>query len=308
MRISFPRRFGRGTKSKLNRPHVKDEARIFMRLAHLTWTSVLTALLIGGCASRGNIEVLESALRQREDQLSDLTQQLKQTAQERDIALNEANQLRQQLAQRGEQAPSPEHLANEFKAVGVRFNTYLTSGIDRDDQPGDEQLSILLYPHDEDGGLVKLNGSLELRAVDLTAPKDQQEVGVWRYSLEETKEAWHSGFLAAGFLLEEEWQKPIQGSEITLHARFKTADGRQFDAVQPLHINPPGDLPLADNVGPIRVKAGKPPIMHSGHRQLERPNPVDPQPSEDGFDELENVAAPIPTSDRFREWDTPQYR
>ena len=287
-----------------------------MRAVHLTWTSVVTALFIGGCASRGSLEVLESALRQREDESRQLQSELEQARQELEVAQNEANKLREQLAQNGQQVFSPEHLANEFRAVGLRFNTYLTSGIDRDGQPGDEQLSILLYPHDEDGGLVKLNGTLELRALDMTAPKDQQEISVWNYSLEETKEAWHSGFLAAGFLLEESWQKPVQGAEITLHARFKTADGRQFDAVQPLRIRPQVTQPIARKSARQKVSAAKPTILPASHSGPDRPEPIDPvapeQPPEDREDVPGmgpgNSRSSIPTSDRYREWDSPRYR
>src|SRR5690349_7895727 len=98
-----------------------------MRMTHLTWTSVVVLLLMGGCASRGNLEVLESELRRQEDQMADLREQLVAAKNELHVALNEATRLRQQLANRGEVAHSPEHLENEFKAVGLRFNTYLTS-------------------------------------------------------------------------------------------------------------------------------------------------------------------------------------
>lgn len=280
-----------------------------MRVPHLTWTSVLTILVMGGCASRGSLEILETALRQQEDQMARLERQLAETQNERDVALNEATQLRQQLAQAGHSALSPEHIENEFKAVGLRFNTYLTSGIDRDGQPGDEQISVLLYPHDEQGGLVKLNGKLELQALDLTAPKDQQEIGTWTYSPAETKEAWHSGFLAAGFLFEEPWQRPLNGSEITLHAKFTTADGRQFDAIQPLRVKPPEIQPVA-GVNPARqqVQAGKPPILPAARHRDELPDPVEPEAPPAAGDQPIVKGQPIPTSDRFREWEVPRYR
>lgn len=297
-----------------------------MRLVHQTWMSVIMALaMMGGCASRGGLEVLESELRQQEDRLTGLQQQLAATQSELQISQNEVAQLRAQLATSGQQAHSPEHFENEYKAVGLRFNTYLTSGVDRDGRPGDEMLSVLLYPHDEQGGLVKLPGTIELRAVDLTAPEGSQEVGSWTFTPAQTKDAWHSGFLAAGFLFEESWSRLPQGSNLTLHARFKTIDGRQFDAVQPLKVSAPPAESLSQETQlqqrQTSVRTGKPTIQQVG---LEVPEPVDIEEIEDievddGMkaefiadeepdSEAKDRPAEIETSDRYREWDRPVIR
>lgn len=267
------------------------------------------ALAISGCASRGNLEVLESALRQQEDQLAALQRELTATRGELEVSQNEISRLRTQLAQNGQQAHSPEHLENEFKAVGLRFNSYLTSGLDRDGIPGDEMLSVLLYPHDEQGGLVKLIGTVELKAVDLSAPKGQHEIGSWTFTPSQTKDAWHSGFLAAGFLFEQPWQQPPQGADVTLHARFKTIDGRQFEAVQPLRVKTATPQPLVQHRN-TRVKAAKPtdivPVSHeSDDADLKRlledpPLEVEDLPARE--------AGVIETSDRYRDWDRPTIR
>jgi outer membrane murein-binding lipoprotein Lpp len=270
--------------------------------------SVVAVLLTGGCASRGNLEVLESELRRQEDQMTQLQQQLASTRGELDVALNEAALLRKQLAESGKVALSPEHIENEFRAVGLRFNTYLTSGIDRDGQPGDEQISILVYPHDEQGGLVKLTGKLELRALDLAAPKAEQEVGVWTYSPTVIKDSWHSGFLAAGFLFEEAWQRPISGPEIMLHARFVTTDGRQFDAVQPLRVKPPATRQVAAKSAPRKVRTNKPAIQQTSYRRSGLPQPIEPEVPANLVDVPDARPGTIPTSDRFRDWESQTYR
>ncbi len=282
-----------------------------MRLRHLTWTSVVVALAISGCASQRNLEVLETAMRQQEDQLAAVQQQLLTARGELEVSQNEISRLRSQLAQNGQQTHSPEHLENEFKAVGLRFNSYLTSGIDRDGQPGDELLSVLLYPHDEQGGLVKLAGEVELKAVDLSAPKGQHEVGSWTFTPAETRGAWHSGFLAAGFLFEQPWQSLPQGSDVTLHARFKTVDGRQFEAVQPLRVKTAAVQPLAQGASRT-VQAGKPTVLPASHRpskgaKLDQDEVLeDPFPREDGVIEREDGV--IETSDRYRSFEIPTLR
>ncbi len=279
-----------------------------MRLVHQTWMSVVLALaIVGGCASRSGLEVLESSLRQQEDRLAGLQQQLDATQSELQISQNEVAQLRSQLAANGQQSHTPEHFENEFKATGLRFNAYLTSGIDRDGYPGDDVLSVLLYPHDEQGGLVKLPGSVELRAVDLSAPEGQQEIGSWSFTPEQTKKAWHTGFLAAGFLFEEAWQRLPQGSNITLHARFKTLDGRQFDAVQPLKVTVPGGGPLAQTP-PLqtKVRVGKPTISPVGYDA--RKHRDEDEPNAEFEEDANDKRGVIETSDRYREHELPVIR
>ncbi|MDB5338869.1 MAG: hypothetical protein JWN70_4488 [Planctomycetaceae bacterium] len=279
-----------------------------MRLVHQTWMSVVLALaLVGGCASRSGLEVLESSLRQQEDRLAGLQQQLNATQSELQISQNEVAQLRAQLAANGEQSHAPEHFENEFKAVGLRFNAYLTSGIDRDGYPGDDGLSVLLYPHDEQGGLVKLAGTVELRAVDLSAPDGQQEIGSWSYTPEQTKKSWHTGFLAAGFMFDEAWERLPQGANITLHARFKTLDGRQFDAVQPLKVTVPAAGPLAQ-VPPLqtKVRASKPTISPVGYDA--RKDRDEGDLAAELEDEGNGNQGVIETSDRYREHELPVIR
>lgn len=278
-----------------------------MRMVHQTWMSVVMALAImGGCASRGGMEVLESAMRQQEDRLADLQQQLDATQKELQVSQNEVAQLRAQLASNGQQTHSPEHYEREFKAVGLRFNSYLTSGVDRDGQPGDEILSVLLYPHDEQGGLVKLPGTVELRALDLAAAEGMQEIGNWTFSAAETKAAWHSGFLAAGFLFEQAWERPPQGSAITLHARFKTIDGRQFDAVQPLKVTAPTAAPYAQvPEAQASVRVSKP-ISPVG---FEAQEDADNEVIDAEFEVEEKPKSDvIETSDRYREYELPVIR
>ena len=317
-----------------------------MRSMHQTWMSVVMACAMcgGGCASRGSLEVLESALRQQEDRAAGLQQELMNAQSELQVTQNEVAQLRTQLAAAGQQTHSPEHFENEFKVVGLRFNAYLTSGIDRDGQPGDEMVSVLVYPHDEQGGLVKLPGTIELRAVDLGAPEGQQEVGMWTFNPAETKEAWHSGFLAAGFLFEEGWQRVPQGSNITLHARFKTIDGRQFDAIQPLKVA----VPSAETGAPLAqkrrspngnfIRAGKPSAPVAQRTAAVPTDPFETDPFDSTSDskinsEIEQVGGEldelednpsidadleaagdpvnqkvIETSDRYRDFDLPVIR
>ena len=121
----------------------------------------------------------------------------------------------------------------------------MTSGQDRNGQPGDEGLSVLLTPVDAHGDLVKLAGDVELDLFDMTRPSDQQRLGQWRFSLDEVRGHWHKGFLSAGYLFQVDWQTPPSSPELTLHARMTVADGRQFDATTQVKVVPAGRAPPA---------------------------------------------------------------
>lgn len=256
-----------------------------------------TLLLLGlatlhGCASRGNVHVLEHQLRMQEDQVRTLRSELDVTQKDLASARYESQRLRSQLASAGQQSHSPEHLANEFRAVGIAFNSYLTSGVDRDGLPGDEMLSIMVYPHDDKGGIVRLAGQVEIRLIDPGAETSAQQIGQWSFSPTETRAAWHSGLLATGFLFEMPWQTLPSSDELTLHVEFKSTDGRTFDETQQIQIRPPADV------------TGKAPVS------IETRKPADDLPPDP--EALDGNPAPadgrIDTSDRYREWELPQIR
>jgi hypothetical protein len=134
----------------------------------------------------------------------------------------------------------------------------LTSGQDRDGQPGDDALSVLLMPVDSQGDLVKLAGEIELELFDMTRATDRQRLGQWKFTIDEVREHWHKGFLSAGYLLQVDWQTPPSSAELTLHARMTIPDGRQFDATTQVKVS------LAGATAPRVAKAAREATSVSG--------------------------------------------
>ncbi len=194
-------------------------------------------LCAGGCAARGNVELLESQLRQQEDRLRSLNQQLSQTESDLHIAQREVETLRIQLAERGEQILLPEQAQALFHVAGIRVQKLLTGGLDRDGEPGDDLLNVVIVPHDEQGEAVKLPGDLEIEVLDLTAPEHLRKLGVWRFSAEQVADHWQSG-LTSGFQFRMPWQLPPVSDDIVVHARFQTADGRKFGTSAEVRVTP----------------------------------------------------------------------
>ena len=220
----------------------------------------LLFLSAGGCVTRGNVELLESELRQHEDQVHALHMQLAEADSDLTIARKELRILRDQLAEEGELDLLPEQAESLYRVEGVRVNKFFTGGLDRDGEPGDDLLTVVLAPYDKHGETVKLPGALELEAIDLTNPGSARSLGVWRYSAQEVADHWQSG-LTSGFQFRMPWHKLPTSPHIVLHARYATVDGRRFGTSEEIKVDPIPNLnsiadaetPKADAPDPTRI-------------------------------------------------------
>lgn len=246
-----------------------------------TWLPLLIALTVCGCGGRRNVDVLEGRLRHQEALLADLESKLESNEAELHVSQKTVETLRSQLAGRGEETILPEQASVLYGATGIRFNQLLTGGHDIDGQPGDELLNAVLIPHDVDGELVKLPGTIQLDVSDLTKPRGQQLIGSWEFSTKESRAFWHRGFISSGYIFRLPWQQVPETPELLLHARLITPDGRQFDKSQIIHITPPS--------------------MQSRDEGLEAVSEFEREPNTNPFlRQLESDAQPFPFDDRFQ--------
>ena len=192
-----------------------------------------------GCAHHGDVDALESELRQQEQAQEELTQQLVRARDDLKVARSDAAVLRSQMKKHHQVSLSQEQADVLYRAEAIKFNMLLTSGQNRDSEPGDEGLSVMLIPVDAHGDLVKLAGEVELDLFDMTLEADQQRLGKWKFTLDEVRSHWHSGFISSGYLFQVDWQKLPVASELTLHARLSIPDGRKFDVTTQVKVEPP---------------------------------------------------------------------
>jgi hypothetical protein len=200
-----------------------------------------TFVLAAGCASTGQLDILESRLRRQEDAANQLQSQLTESQNQLQAARREAVDLRTQLAD-GKKIAHVEQVSALGTVEGISLNKYLTGGLDRDGVPGDEMFSAVVVPADADGNLVKAPGSVILTVLDLSKPEPQQRVGYWEFGPKDSETLWHSGFLGSGYIVRVPWQTKPESPTLLVHARLKTIDGRQFDTSQSIRINPPTTL------------------------------------------------------------------
>jgi uncharacterized coiled-coil protein SlyX len=284
------------------------------------WGLPAAIVFAAGCALRGDIEVLESELRRQEQAQEELNEQLTSAREELRVARSDADALRTQLAQRGQVSLASEQAEVLYRAEGIKFNMLLTSGMDRDGQPGDEAISVLLLPVDQHGDLVKLIGAVEFELHDLAQTGDQQRLGVWHYTVDQVRDHWHRGFLSAGYLFHLDWQTPPVSPELTLHARMIAPDGRRFEATTQLKVTLPGATPLAQN----RHRSARPtgavtPASHSRPAAPAAPSSSSEPAAEAGNGKAGPQITPRPaerpghsrieeTSDRYQEHTLPNWR
>lgn len=286
--------------------------------------SALLALAGAGCAAPRNPELLETRLRQQEDEIAGLQGQLASTRYELKLARDESGMLRSQLQSAGKRTLVSEQSEVLSRTEGVKFSTLLTSGIDMDGNPGDDGLSVLLMPVDADGELVKLAGAVEFQIFDLSLPHAEQRIGEWRFDIDEARAHWHRGFMSAGYLFQLNWQHPPASTELTLHGRLIAPDGRQFNTTHTLHVKvpPAGASPVVTASQETKHEAKRvSPALGTkpapAGREWLPPEPVEelPRVYDDNppFD-LRNgdpplaPAAPLRTVDRFKLDEIPRLR
>ena len=240
-------------------PHQRPSARQWFAL------SGCAVLFWSGCSSRGQLELLEAEIRQHKDssrraeaRSAELESQLAMARQETDL-------IRSQVSASGSPVPLPEQTGNLVRLSGVKINTLLSGGKDRDGQPGDDLLVALISPHDQQGDLVKIAGEVEIEAYDMTRSGDNKRVGYWTFDPAQSAKAWHSGFVGAGLQFELPWQEAPSNKELLVHVRLRTSDGRQFDTSSPLKVAPPANA----TPGLISFPQAQP-VKHETEKTIER--------------------------------------
>lgn len=218
--------------------------------------AVLALIVAAGCSGLGTrkTNVVEIQLRQQRTENDELRRELESTQ----IALADTQQKISALREAQPGSSASVKLASSStdsisRVARLELNPLLSGGLDRDNLPGDELLSVLVTTADRFGSAIRADGKLSVTAFDYAMPADSQQVGHWDWEAEETASLWLDGLVGAGYRLTEEWQKPPRSTEIVLHARFVSVDGQQFDATATVKIEVP--LPGGDDVRtPLSVR------------------------------------------------------
>jgi hypothetical protein len=196
------------------------------------------SLGLAGCSTAEKVEILEARLRSQEDMLTAYESEVGRIKRDLSVARTEAEDLRLQLA--GDQKQIPADQTHSLARVsGIEFSSLMTGGWDMDGQPGHDGLTIVLIPHDHDGELVKIPGTIEIEAFDLSSPGGARRIGRWTFDQRDIHEYWHKGVIQSGYQFELPWQTPPDNDQVLVHAHFRTAGDRKFDTTLTVKVDPP---------------------------------------------------------------------
>jgi|GEM_PF-575817 len=246
-------------------------------LAPLAW-SALIVCMGSGCATRGNVELLEAQLRRQESLIQTYEKTQARLQADLKTSQRELDLVRTSLAANGQQIVSEEAASSLARAEKLTFNSLLTAAQDHDGNPGDERFHALFYPCDAQGEIVKLSGEIEFEIIDPALPAGSKTIGHWKYTAPQARDLWHAGFLSSGYQIDEAWQQAPTGSEVVLMARLQTADGRKFEATHTLPVLGHESLKTAE---PKRLPTARPAqeIQRASFESAaDRPVP-DPEPA-----------------------------
>lgn len=216
-----------------------------------TWMSAsfCLACAIASCRGVSHREMLETKLRQQEDQLAEFSSRLDQTQSELLATQRAADALRKQLADRGQAVLAAEQSAVLHRAAEIRVQSWLSGGVDRDGVPGDEGLSVLVLPVDATGDTLKLPGALDIELLDLSQPTGEQSIAHRQFPPDRVETLWHRGFLGTGYLIELTWDRIPAHPDLTLNVKLTAPDGRLFHTTHSVKVQPPEPDSTAGRAG-----------------------------------------------------------
>ena len=201
----------------------------------------LAAIIAGGCAHRGNVDLLEARLREQEDQLRSLHAQVDRMSSELTAARRLNESLKQMKVQIASHDASIELSEQQFQVTGLKINSLLTGGFNRDGQPGDDQVTLVFAPVDRREQAIQLPGRVECELLELAPSVEPKRIGFWSFDAAKTRAAWQKTLGSDGYRLELPWQTPPSSGTLELLVRFHSQHGDRFETKAPIQVS----LPLA---------------------------------------------------------------
>lgn len=216
----------------------------------LNFPLLLLVLLAGGCASRRGVDLLEAKLREQEDQLRALHAQVQQSNSELTAARRLNESLKQQVVRPASHDETFDLDELHFRVTGLKINTLLTGGFDRDGKSGDDQITLFFTAVDDRDRTIQVPGRVECELLDPAQPADQQRLGLWSFDAQKTRTAWVKTLGSFGYRFELPWQTPPQSRDLELRVRLHSSSGSQFETSTPLRIVLPKSALGADQPMP----------------------------------------------------------
>jgi len=173
---------------------------------------ILVALLVAGAigCEPTELETLQADLRAAQETISDLTEKNDELAAA--VADNEAR-VEALMALGKKRLDKIPHVTR----IGLGK---WTGGVDTDGEQGDDKVKVYLTPYDQDGTAIKAAGEVTVQLYDLAADPEDNFLGEHRWTVDELRKQWSSGFMSYHYSLEFPWERRPEHEEITFRVVF----------------------------------------------------------------------------------------
>lgn len=129
-------------------------------------------------------------------------------------------------------------------ATQLVINRRMTGGLDRDGQPGDEGLVLMVEPRDASGNIVKTTGTLSVVAMDPTLEGDASRIARWDFGPDEILQHYRSSTRAEGYRFELPWPAgQPEHRDLRLFVRYTSDEGRRMTVDAPVAVRRASDGP-----------------------------------------------------------------
>jgi hypothetical protein len=204
---------------------------------------VTLAACAAGC--RSNSALVESQLRQRDNQVRELQDEVGRCGSYNQALEQEVRNLRGD----GLSPDAPERGAPGYPVRSLSIGRG-TGGRDDHGLPGDEALEVHLEPRDPEGNVTKVPGTAVVQVVEIGPDGIKRPLSSWDISQEQLRQSWRTGLLTTGYVLVLPWKVWPSIEKLRVTVQFRLADGRLFEADRDVTVRvaPANQRPLPSPV------------------------------------------------------------
>jgi hypothetical protein len=129
------------------------------------------------------------------------------------------------------------------KVTSVFINPFHTTGVELDQQPGDDGIALVFEPRNSAGQYVPAAGEVTIVALDPEAPGDAARVARWELSKNEVGKRLIASRPEQGIKLQLKWpeKRPDHG-KLKLFVRYNATDGRTVESQSDVFVTLPGQI------------------------------------------------------------------
>jgi len=143
---------------------------------------------------------------------------------------------------RGEVIGKPDWITQpkDTRVVEIAFHASLCRGTNRESDPNEDGLRLVLQPKNQDGDFLPAVAGMTIVVVDPGRPEAESKIGRWTWTADELQQSLEPIGVSQGFHVAVAWQskRPIAKS-VQVHVRYEMADGRRLVNEKTIELHTP---------------------------------------------------------------------